>query len=802
MDVNPTYRATVFRLVVPAGLIAAIAAGLIGALVILAAWGQDRVAFEDSISHVRAELNRLQRHLVATIEDYAYWDQAVENLVVKFDPVWADHNIGNYLATNRRINSSYVIAPDDSTPYAFSNDDDPEQNLFNRFAGGIEILVERTRQTTDDTNPTTVSGILRDGEHLHLVTASLLTTYHFEDDKQIAEPTDWILLLTVGLDAEILEHMAEHVWFTDLSVTFDAPPKGLPSLPITLLDGSEGGHLYWQSPTPGSEMLEWLLPTFGLVLAVLGGLAFVFVRSAIKTARSLEKQTAAVIGEKWRAETYLDIVGTMVVALDSNFRVLKINRKGRELLGYSENDLIGVDWTETIVPPENRAGVAEHLLALLAGGLDVSQHVENEVVTRSGERKLISWTNTIVRAEDGTITGTLSSGNDITEKRRAEEALLDFQARFQAILEHSPSAIFIKDTDGRFTFANEAFARRTSLTPAEVIGKTDFHFLDANTAARLQAVSSDIIVNHTTHNLEITVPTPEGPRTIVTVHFPILDGRGELTGIGGIGTDITEIEAARTSAQQLRSELAHVLRVRTAGEMASSFAHELNQPLTAIKNYVTGMTRRLRSGGAKPEEMTRVLEIVGEQAQRAGDIVRGIRNLVQRENGEFEDCNVNDAISEAVTLIANEAIHLDVRIETDLTEDLPSVPANTVQIQQTILNLARNAMEAMERAKVDRTRRVLTIGSAREDDGHIRISVSDSGQGIAENIGLNVFKPFFSTHGEGMGMGLPICRTIIEVHGGKIWFDSTAGKGTTFHFTLPTHLHPTEENTEAADDDD
>ena len=790
MEANPTYRATVLRLIIPAGLIAVIGAGLIGALVVLAAWGQDRVAFKDSISHVRAELHRLQRHLASTVEDYSYWDQAVENLVVKFDPVWANNNIGTYLAEAHQVDSSYIITPDNNVRYTFSDDQDEERDPFVRFSGGVDILVERARQTGRDKALVSASGFLRDEEHLHLAVASRLTTYHIEGGEEVPEQTDWILLVTMTLDSDVLNRLSEHIWFSSLAATLHSPPEGLPSLPVVLLDDTPGGSLYWLPPRPGSEMLKWLLPAFGIVLAALGGLVLVFVRVTIRTARSLEAKTAAVIAEKWRAETYLDIVGTMVVALDADFRVVKINRKGRELLGYTENDLVGTNWIETIVPPEERTKVAEHLLGLLSGGLDDFQNSENGVVTRDGTRKLISWTNTIIRSEDGTITGTLSSGTDVTEKRRAEEALLDFQARFQAILEHSPSAIFIKDLDGRFVFANEAFAGRTGLTPAEVIGKTDFHFLDADTAAKLQAATGDIIVNRTTHNMEITVPTPKGPRTIVTVHFPLLDGHGELTGICGIGTDVTDIEAERTSAQQLRSELAHVLRVRTAGEMASSFAHELNQPLTAIKNYVTGMTRRLRSGGAKPEEMTRVLEIVGEQAQRAGDIVRGIRNLVQRDGAEFEDCDVNTAIEEVVSLIASEAIRYDVKITTELAQDLPPIPANTVQIQQTLLNLARNAMEAMERAGVDRTQRELTIESARGEDEYIRISVADTGPGISNGIGLNIFKPFFSTHGQGMGMGLPICRTIVEVHGGKLWYNSTPGQGTVFHFTLPTHIIP------------
>ncbi len=795
MDTFPIFRTTVLKLVVPTGLIAAIGAVLIGALIVLAAWGQDRIAYEDSISHVRAEFDRVQRHLAMVATDTAFWDEAVDNLVVNFNPVWASDNISTHMARTRGIDSSYLIGPAGQIRFAFSKDGDAGSGPFKRFSGGTDLLVDRARQSTE-----AVTGILRDPDNLHLAAARVLTSYRVENGKEIPIPTDWVLLITTAFDSDALSHIEEHVWFFDLALASEAPPEGLPSVPAILTDGSPGGFLVWQPPTPGREMLAWLLPSFALVLAVLGGLAALFVRYAIRTARSLEEKTNAVVDEKKRAETYLDIVGTVVIALDENARITRINRKGRELLGHAEDDLTGINWIETFVPSECRGQVGEYLLGLLQGKAEDFYHSENEIITRYGERKLISWTNTVIRDSDGSIVGTLSSGNDISERRRAEETLLNFQARFQAILDHSPSAIFIKDLEGRFVFANRAFCRRTTHT--DVIGKTDFHFLDMDTAAKLQAVARDIAANRTTHNMEISVPTPQGIRKIVTVHFPVVDGKDEVVGIGGIGTDITEMETARDAAQNLRSELAHVLRVRTAGEMATSFAHELNQPLTAIKNYVTGMTRRLRSGGAKPEDMTRVLEIVGEQAQRAGDIVRGIRKLVQRESAEFEECNVNGAIQDVVTLIANEAIHCDVQIETDLADDLPSVPANTIQIQQTILNLARNAMEAMERGQSDRTRRQLTIGSDRTDEDTIRVSVADTGPGIPETAGSNIFKPFFSTSKQGMGMGLPICRTIVETHGGKIWFQSRPDKGTTFHFTLPVHLSPADRSDEPAFADD
>jgi len=370
-----------------------------------------------------------------------------------------------------------------------------------------------------------------------------------------------------------------------------------------------------------------------------------------------------------------------------------------------------------------------------------------------------------------------------TEQERTHS---DWQDRFQAILDHSPSAIFLKDLDGRFTFVNKELARRCRVTIEGAIGKTDFDFLDPATAERLRESDRKIIRTGRAEEREITLNTPEGPRTIMSLRFPVFDRDGQIVRIGGIGTDITERQLAVASAKRLQSELAHVLRIGTVGEMATGLAHELNQPLTAIRNYTTGLALRLDSDRTTPEEAARVLGLIGDQALRAGNIVRGIRNLVQRREGEFRATDINTAIQEVAELLANEAIAKDIGVHLDLAADLPAVPADEVQIQQVVLNLARNAMDAMADKQPDRNARHLTLRSTRQDRD-VLIAVEDTGPGIPQGVGQHVFEPFFTTRGAGagMGMGLPICRTIVEAHSGRLWFTTETGAGTVFYVSLP-----------------
>lgn len=787
MNATPTFRATVRDLVVPFVLIALIGALLIGGMVVVAAWSQDRLAADTSVQTVRVKTAQLRQSLNQIVFDSSYGDQAVDNLVRNPNRTWADENIGPYLSDTYRIDSSFVVDPGNEVRYGFPRNLPSGNAPFARFSGGFDILVDRARQTAPDATPVPVEGVLRDGEVLHVATASVLTTYRHSGGREVSEGTGWVLVATIALTPERLAEIAASARLPGISV---APPGQTPSgphIPLILVDGNPAGYLTWNAPTPGRKLLRWLLPSFALVLLSATGLAVVFCRRAIRTARELEHQTASALVQKNRAETLLAVVGTMIVALDREARVTLINNKGCEILGYSYEEMIGASWFESFVVPEERETARESFLAIISGEVESANGREVQVLTKSGERRLLVCRKNAIRAPDGTVSGTLCSAEDITERRQTASALRDLQVRFQAILDYSPSAIFLKDLNGRFLFASKEFARRGNIAASDVPGKTDYDFLDAEEARKLEASDQEIIATGGVRQIEMVVATPDGERTIISLRFPVLDSDGKMIGIGGIGTDITERQEAEIAAKKLQSELAHVLRIGTVGEMATGLAHELNQPLTAIKNYVTGMVRRLRSDGAKPEEMTRVLEIVASQAQRAGDIVRGIRHLVQREEGAHRETDINAAVREVAGLLTNEAIAKDVVIDLELDQDLPTVQADAVQIQQVILNLARNAMEAMAEGQVDRSARRLIIRSAHDDVRTILISVQDTGPGISERVSSRVFDPFFTTRasGMGMGMGLPICRTIIEAHAGNLWFNTVTGAGTTFYFSLP-----------------
>ncbi|HET9233115.1 MAG TPA: ATP-binding protein, partial [Candidatus Eisenbacteria bacterium] len=248
--------------------------------------------------------------------------------------------------------------------------------------------------------------------------------------------------------------------------------------------------------------------------------------------------------------------------------------------------------------------------------------------------------------------------------------------------------------------------------------------------------------------------------------------------------DLTERQRTETRMQELQSELAYMSRFTALGEMGSTLAHEINQPLTAITSYLKGCSLIL--AGNEDEKVSLVRHAVkeaAEEALRAGEVIRQLREFVSRGGSEHQIEALQRLVEEASALALVGAKEKEIKVEFDFPSDSPLVFVNRVQIQQVLLNLIRNAIEAMQ----DVARRELRIRArADQRDALVRISVQDTGSGIAPEVLKNLFKPFTTTKQSGMGVGLSISRTIVESHGGKIWADSTPGEGTTFHFTLRT----------------
>jgi signal transduction histidine kinase len=248
-------------------------------------------------------------------------------------------------------------------------------------------------------------------------------------------------------------------------------------------------------------------------------------------------------------------------------------------------------------------------------------------------------------------------------------------------------------------------------------------------------------------------------------------------------TDITARRIAEESSRVQQERLQATARLVTIGEIASSIAHELNQPLAAIGNYVSGSLRRLRAG-ADPGTVVGALEQAGQQAERAGDIIRRVRDFLRSRESAYAPADLNAIVSRATALAAPEAERAGVELALHLDPSLATARADSVLIEQVVINLVRNAIDATRNASG--RARLVEIATASADDGTLRVSVGDAGPGLTAEVAERLFEPFFTTKPDGLGLGLNICRSIVELHGGRVWATPRPKGGAEFHFTLRT----------------
>ena len=219
------------------------------------------------------------------------------------------------------------------------------------------------------------------------------------------------------------------------------------------------------------------------------------------------------------------------------------------------------------------------------------------------------------------------------------------------------------------------------------------------------------------------------------------------------------------------------------GELSASLSHELNQPLTAILSNAGAALRLLQADELSPGELKEILQDIVKDDKRAGDIIRSLRTLVSRDEGEQETISINDVLHESVSLFRSEAIIRNIRIEMDLADPLPLLHINKVQIQQVLINLMMNAAESM--ARDESANKAIVLQTLASHGGVVQVAVRDFGSGIEEPDLRRIFEPFFTTKRSGLGMGLSLSRSIIESHGGHIWAENNPDKGITFYFDLP-----------------
>jgi PAS domain S-box-containing protein len=371
---------------------------------------------------------------------------------------------------------------------------------------------------------------------------------------------------------------------------------------------------------------------------------------------------------------------------------------------------------------------------------------------------------------------------EVQEHQRAIESVRESERRLQEVLDHAMAAIYLRDADGRYVLVNRYWEEMVQRPAADVVGRNVEEIMPPEAVDALQEHNRLVLESRQPMQFEETIRSPGGVRTWVSVKFPQFDAHGRAVGVWGISTDITERKRAEEQARQHQADLAHVLRLGTVGEMAAGLAHEINQPLGAVANYAQGAVLRMRNGSVRPAELLPVLEAMAHEALRAGEIVRRMRDLVRKEPSELKPADLNALVRDSVKVVEGDARQLGIEVQLDLASELPAVLCDGVQIEQVILNLLRNALEAVQEHSDGGGCVAITTAASGRDA--VAVSVRDNGVGLPEP-SVDVFAPFFSTKAHGLGMGLSISRSIIEAHHGQVSATRNDDGGSTFSFSLP-----------------
>jgi two-component system, LuxR family, sensor kinase FixL len=487
-----------------------------------------------------------------------------------------------------------------------------------------------------------------------------------------------------------------------------------------------------------------------------------------------------------RDERFLQgIAGAGIGIWDIDLSTRKLLWSGitRALFGVSSELPLTYELFLSLLEAEDRERTEHAIRVSIETGC--SFDMQYRVREPSQSSRWIRLRGSLVKDEQG-IPGHLSGiAIDIDDQKQVEEALRTRESHLQSILETIPDAMIVIDGRGIIQFFSSAAERQFGHVERDVIGQNVNILMPNPDRSRHDGYLERYRSTGERHIIGIgrIVTGQRKDGTTFPMHLSI----GEMQSGGepyftGFVRDLTEHQQTQARLQELQSELVHVSRLSAMGEMTSALAHELNQPLAAISNYMKG-SRRLMAGSPDPNKskIETALDRAAEQALRAGQIIRRLRDFVARGESEKRVESLSKLIEEAGALGLAGAREQGVRLRFNLDPEYDLVLVDRVQIQQVLVNLFRNALEAMAHSP----QRELIASNASRADDMIEVAVFDSGPGIPDDVMPNLFQTFYTTKETGMGVGLSISRSIVEAHGGRMWAETNRSGGATFRFTLP-----------------
>ena len=488
------------------------------------------------------------------------------------------------------------------------------------------------------------------------------------------------------------------------------------------------------------------------------------------------------------AHKYLDVAGVLILVIDSNLRVSFINKKGCEILGYPEDEILGRNWFEDFLPERSRVQVLAVAGSLFAGDLEPMEYFENPVLRKDGTERLLAWHNSYLRNNDGQIVAILTSGEDITERKKLEELLVRAKEEWEEAFDTINDAITIHDKDFNIIRANRAAENMLGVPLKKILSQKCF-FSYHGTGCPPDGCPSCLSLKN--GNPSVTeIFEPHLGKYLEIKALPRLDKDRQITGLVHIVKDIDAHKKAEETKKQLESQLLQAQKMEAIGTLAGGIAHDFNN----ILGIILGYTDLAIEETPEESQVRKDLAQVRKATERAKDLVNQILAFSRKTEKEFIPLRVQYIAKETIKML-RASIPTSVELRQHIDSQCSTVMADPTSIHQVLMNLCTNAVHAMQEKGVLEIR-LEEITLRKSDLAHrpnmvpgtfVRLSVSDTGIGMNKQTLERIFDPFFTTKkaGQGTGMGLAVVHGIVESLGGLLNVDSKPGRGSTFQVFFP-----------------
>jgi two-component system sensor kinase FixL len=483
----------------------------------------------------------------------------------------------------------------------------------------------------------------------------------------------------------------------------------------------------------------------------------------------------------------LDAAVDAIIVIDERGVIEEFSHAAQRAFGYSADEIIGRNVRE-LMPEPYRSAHDGYLDRYTVTHRPHIIGIGREVVARRKDGSVFPAELAVGQVADEEPMRFVGFIRDITKRKEAEEQLKRSEAELRLAQELANLGNYVVHLrgDGPDYFSPQLYRILGVPVDGERVSREDFFERWVHAADRDRVVEAfgRMDASGAPLDIEYQVSLRDGQvRHLHHIAQAVQDANGRVTKHVGTMHDVTDRRHAEDEARQLQERLTHFSRLSTMGEMAAGLAHEINQPLSAIATYAQASQRFLKQPEPDLDEVVAALEQINAQALRAGEVIRRLRNFVKNREVKREAVNCSRLLDDLRMLAETDARLHDIRLRLDVDDALPTVYADPIQLQQVVLNLVRNAIDAMADAPEDR--REVVLMTRRSEDGEIEITVADHGSGLVPEATEHLFNPFFTTKSGGTGLGLAISKSIVRAHGGRLWHTPNEGSGARFHFTLP-----------------